>query len=269
MRGVRGVLGVPARVGAEEVAEPQVDEPHRRGGAALARRSRQPSGAHSLNTAAGRPVTRSIAVPVGLVLVEPVLGDQSREDARVDAAGHVMPGGDRAERPGVVDEARCPREPGRLGHRGEKAPDGVGGVEEPPRHPDVHARVEPGQRRELARPDRLIDGEGDQVEARVGAEALQQRAQRVGELDADRDVMAGVRPEPLVRGPVMVAPHAGMQRHHQSVVAGHPGHLRQHVPPERHRFPVGGRAGERRAVDPRRLGGLERVGPHVGVAVVG
>ena len=60
-----------------------------------------------------------------------------------------------------------------------------------------------------------------------------------------------------------------MQRHDQPVVAGHPRHLQQHVPPKRH--PVGWcrLAGQRRSVDPGRLARLERVGTHVGVAVIG
>ena len=68
------------------------------------------------------------------------------------------------------------------------------------------------------------------------AVALQQRAQRVGELDPDRDVGADVGPEALRRRPVVAAAHAGMQRHHQAVLAGHPRHLEQHVPAQRDRL---------------------------------
>ena len=102
------------------------------------------------------------------------------------------------------------------------------------------------------------------------AVALEQRAQRVGELDPDRDVVAGVGPEALDgragdgsrRTPgcsVITRPSShdiraissSMCRRNATASAG------------------GGLAGERRAVDARRLGGPERVGAHVGVAVVG
>ena len=67
----------------------------------------------------------------------------------------------------------------------------------------------------------------------MGAEPLQQRAQRVGEVHAQRDVVAGVGPEARRGRPVVVAAHARVQRHHQPVVARHPGHLEQHVPAQR------------------------------------
>ena len=57
-----------------------------------------------------------------------------------------------------------------------------GRVEEPPRRADVDRRVEAGQRRELAGEHGLVEREQHQVEVRVGAVALEQRAQRVGEL---------------------------------------------------------------------------------------
>ncbi len=147
-----------------------------------------------------------------------------------------MPGRDRAERAGVVDEAGRPGEASRLGDRGPEAPDRVGRVEEPPRRADVHRRVEPGQRRELAGEDRLVEGEQHQVQVRVGAEALEQRPQRVGELDRHRDVVTGVRAEPAGGRAVVVAAHPGVQGHHQPVVARHPGHLEQHVPAQRGRL---------------------------------
>ena len=79
-------------------------------------------------------------------------------------------------------------------------PDGLGRVEEPPRRADVQRRVEAGQRRELAREDGLVEREQDQME-RVRAEALQQRPQGVGELDAQWDVVAGVGAERGAVGP--------------------------------------------------------------------
>ena len=61
-----------------------------------------------------------------LVLVEAVLGDQAGQEARVEPAGHVVPGRDRAERPGVVDEPRQPAKPADLGDRRLEVADRVG-----------------------------------------------------------------------------------------------------------------------------------------------
>ena len=103
----------------------------------------------------------------------------------------------------------------------------------------------------------------------MGAVTLQQRAQRVGELDRERDVVAGVRPEPRGGRAVVSAAHPRVQGHHQPVVTRHPGHLQQHVPPERHSL-LGARVGgQRRPVDPRRLARFQGVGADVDVAVVG
>ena len=195
VRGVRRLIGVPGLVGAEEVAEPEMHEPDRRRCPAATRDARQSLAAHSLNARVGRSRHEIDGDLDRLVLVEPVLGDQLGQHPGVDAARHVVPGRDRAERARVVDEAGRAGEARGLGHRGAEAPDRLGRVEEPPRRADVDRRIEAGQRRELAREDRLVEREQDEVEVRVGAEALEQRAQRVGELDPERDVMAGVRPE--------------------------------------------------------------------------
>ena len=76
-------------------------------------------------------------------------------------------------------------------------------------------------------------------------------------------------PNAAVVGPVVAAAHARVQGHDQPVVTGHPGHLQQQVPPQRHRLGLGRLAGQRGPVDPGRLGRLERVGADVDVAVVG
>ena len=51
-------------------------------------------------------------------------------------------------------------------------------------------------------------------------------------------------PKRSVVGSVVPAPHGGVQRHHQPVLAGHPGHLEQHVPAQRDRL-RGGRLAAR------------------------
>ena len=81
--------------------------------------------------------------------------------------------------------------------------------------------------------------------------------------------MAGVCPEALERRAVVVATDAGVQRHHEPVVARHPRHLEEHVAAEGDRLGVRGITGERRTIDARRLRGLERIRAHVLVAVVG
>jgi hypothetical protein len=68
---------------------------------------------------------------------------------------------------------------------------------------------------------------------------------------------------------VVAAAHARVQGHDQPVVTGHAGHLQQQVPPQRHRFGLACLAGQGGPVDPGGVGGLERVGADVDVAVVG
>jgi hypothetical protein len=104
-------------------------------------------------------------------------------------------GGDREEGARVVDEAGAAVEAGRLGHGGAKAQDRVGGVEEPPGCPDVHARVEAGERRDLAREGRLVHREEDEMEIGVLAVALEQRAQLLHVARRQRNVVPGVGAE--------------------------------------------------------------------------
>jgi len=61
-------------------------------------------------------------------------------------AAHVVAGGDRAERPGVVDEAGQLGVPGRLDRGGEVPGHCVGRVEEPPWGAEVDGRVVAGER---------------------------------------------------------------------------------------------------------------------------
>ena len=144
----------------------------------------------------------------------------------------------------------------------------TGAVQEPPRRAGVHGGVEAGQRGDLAGVGVRVHGEQHEVQVGVGAVPGEQRAQRVGELGADRDVVPGVRAVPGERVRVVVAAHARVQRHDQPVVAGHPGHLQDHVPAERGRLGLGHRPGQRRPVDAVRFGGLQRRGHRVGVAVI-
>ena len=64
---------------------------------------------HSLNTSRGMASTRSRAMRWAVRQADASLGDEPREEAGVDAARHVVAGGDREERPGVVDEPARPR----------------------------------------------------------------------------------------------------------------------------------------------------------------
>ena len=146
-----------------------------------------------------------------LVLDQAVLRHQTRQLPGIETSGHVVAGRNRTESAGVVHEAGGPREPHRFGHCGPETPDRVGGVEEPPRHPDVHRRVEPSEGCELAGPDRLVDGEDDQMESRMSAVALQQRAQSLGDLDVDRDVRPHVGAEAGGCCSVMVAAYAAVK----------------------------------------------------------
>ena len=67
----------------------------------------------------------------------------------------------------------------------------------------------------------------------------------------------------------MIAPHRRVQRHHQPVVTRHPSHLQQHVPAERGGVLAAHPSVHGAVVDPLGIGGTERLGPSVEVAVIG
>ena len=97
---------------------------------------------------------------------------------------------------------------------------------------DEQARVEPGERGDLARVVRLVDGEQHDVQARFESVALEQRTDAVGEPGRDRDVVPGVGAELPQRRRAVVAQHSGVDRHDESVVDAHARHLQEHVPAE-------------------------------------
>ena len=173
-----------------------------------------------------------------LVLVQAVLDDQLGQETGVQPAGHVVAGRDRTDRPGVVDEPGEIAQAGDLGHRSLEALDLRRVVQEPPGRPDVHRRVEPGQWGDLPAEHVRVDGEQHQVQVQVGAVSVKQRLQRRGVFQRNRDVVPGIRPEPARLRRMMVPADARVDRHHQAVVAGHAGHLQQHVPAERDRLGV-------------------------------
>ncbi len=174
-----------------------------------------------------------------------MLRHQPRQEAGVAAARDAVARRDRAEGPGVVDKAGGLVESRRSGRRLPETDDRIGLVDEPPRHPHVHRPVPSGQRRQFAGVDRLIDGEGDQVEAGGVAVGVQQRLQGTRELHRRGNVPAHIRAV-AGQGPgVVVAEHGRVQRHHQSVVHRQPCLVIDHVPPQ-----PGGVAG----VNPSRQG---------------
>jgi hypothetical protein len=224
---------------------------------------------------AAAPSRNAVRLPVvkvaqhrgGVRLAEHVLGDQTGQVGGVHPAGRVVAGRDRGEPPGVVDEPGAPVEPGGLGHRVTEPAHGARGVQEPPRRAQVYRRVEPGQRGELPGEHRLVQGEQHGAEAGMGAEALQQGPQQVGELGAQRQVVTGVRAEPAQRPGMVVAAHPGVQRHHQPVLGRHAGHLAQAGQPQGV-VPVAG-TGADPTEQPVGLGGVEELHPDVRGAVVG
>ena len=100
------------------------------------------------------------------------------------------------------------------------------------------------------------------------AEALEQRPQRVGELERDRDVVTRVGAEARGGRGVVAPDDAWMKHHHEPVVARHPRHLEHHVPPERDRLGRGRLACERGPVDALGIGEVERIGACIEMAVV-
>ena len=97
----------------------------------------------------------------------------------------------------------------------------------------VGLRISAGDRSELPAVGGLINGEEDDVEARMGTESLQHRPQRLGELGLCGDVVALVLPVGLRDRRVVVPEDARMDLHDQAVLAGHLGHLVEHVGGER------------------------------------
>ena len=124
----------------------------------------------------------------GLVLLEPVLGDQAGEEAAVDAPRHVVAGRDRQEGAGVVVEADGVVEAGGLGHRLAVAAHALRAVVEPPGRAELQRRVMAGQRRQLARIGGLVEGEEDDREVALVAEPVEQRLQRRDIVGRARDV---------------------------------------------------------------------------------
>src|SRR5579871_144591 len=68
----------------------------------------------------------------GIAFVEPMLGDQSRQEGAVHAASHVVTGRNRQECPGVVVETDRVVETGRFGGLFAEAAHALGTVVEPP-----------------------------------------------------------------------------------------------------------------------------------------
>eukprot|EP00958_Prasinococcus_capsulatus_P028142 scaffold6341_cov188-Prasinococcus_capsulatus_cf.AAC.1 len=140
-----------------------------------------------------------------------------REHLREHEAGGPVAGGaapelvahrDGGQRARVVVEAGEVEEARGLGHLVEVAPHAVARVVEPPGRAHLQRGVHARQRRQLARVQRLVQGEDHQAQARVRAVALQQRAQRRGELRGDGDVAALVRAVLRLQRRAVVAEHA-------------------------------------------------------------
>ena len=125
--GIGAVGGVPGLMGAMEVADTEVDDPDRRSRRRVGQRTGKAaellgrlSQLEGLSRVGDHEVMHDIE---GLVHAESVLGNQLRDEPGVQPAGHVVPGRNRAEGPGVVDEAGRLGEAGGLGDRGAVAAD--------------------------------------------------------------------------------------------------------------------------------------------------
>src|SRR5690349_1330056 len=108
-----------------------------------------------------------------------MLGHEAGEEGAVDPAGDVVPRRDRKEGAGIVVEADGIEKAGSLGGHLAEAPHPFRAVVEPPGRAELQARIMAGQRRELAGVDALVQREQDDREARLVAEAIEQRLQRM------------------------------------------------------------------------------------------
>src|SRR6185437_7714928 len=165
----------------------------------------------------------------GLVLGQAMLGDEAREEGAVAAARDVVTRRNREERPCVVVEADGVVEAGGLGRLLAEAAQTLGAVVKPPGGTELEHRVVTGEGRQLPAVGRLIEGEKDHREARVAAEALEQRLQRMDIVGALRNVGSLVAAVPVEEYAIVIAHGARMDLHHQTVVDAHRGHLGEHL----------------------------------------
>ena len=140
---------------------------------------------------------------------------------------------------------------------------------EPPRRPEPHGRVVPGQRRQLARVRALVEREEHEREPRVVAVRGEQRAQVARVLGGDRDVGARVGPEARRHARVVVAERARVELHHQPVLGAQARHLHQHVRLEAALVGRRGPAAERAREERRGLRARQPLGVGLDHRVVG
>src|SRR4029453_2492714 len=97
----------------------------------------------------------------GLLQVEPMLEDQTREEARIDASIKIMASWYGCECSRVIDKAGGVVKAGSLDGEFPEAPHPFWRVKEPPGCAQPNRWIGAGDRRQFAAIDRLIDGEKD------------------------------------------------------------------------------------------------------------
>src|SRR5262249_32262659 len=112
-----------------------------------------------------------------LVLADPMLDGEHREETAIDPPRDVVARGNRQERAGVVVESDGVREARGFRRLLAEAQHAFGAVEEPPRGAELEDRVVAGERRELSRIDRLVEGKQDHGQVALVAETVEQRLQ--------------------------------------------------------------------------------------------
>ena len=165
----------------------------------------------------------------GVFIINDLPLQKAGDPVGVDAAGQVVPNGDGGIGPRVIVEARGVVETAGLRDQFSEAHHAVPAVEEPPRRPQTHGRVVAREGCQFPREGRFVQHEDDQAEARLAAEAVEQRLQVARELGRNRDVRAHVRSVVLENRPVVVAQRTGMELHHETVLGTHARHFHQHV----------------------------------------
>src|SRR6266545_4467093 len=127
---------------------------------------------------------------VGLVLSDPVLCDEPRQKAAIDAARDIVPRRDRQKRARVVVESYRVVEARGLGRLLAEAQHALRAVVEPPRRTELKYWIVARQRRKLARVDGFVEREQNHREAGIVAEAVEQRFERPDIVGAGRDIGA-------------------------------------------------------------------------------
>src|SRR2546423_1153075 len=136
--------------------------------------------------------------------------DETGKVVRVDAAGEIVPSGDRAESARVVSESCGVLDARRLRRLLAKSHHSLDRVMKPPRRAEQHRRIMTGQRGKLTTVGRLVQREHDEPKALVIAVGLEQWAQIARKLRRNGNVATAVGAITAMNPFIVIAQRSGM-----------------------------------------------------------